>query len=65
MALVEVGKKLETVSFVQLERSVENEFRTLLKAFYGDAYKDVLTKGKLAGDIKISEVVHIINMIEL
>ena len=65
MALCEASSEPKGVSFGQLKFSVENEFRRLLKSYYGNAYSHTLAKGKLAGDEKISEVVHAVNMIEI
>lgn len=64
MALMDVTKSASMNPLTRLQYSIEDDFRELIIAFYGDDYKKVLTKGKLLGDEKIIRVMGKIAKIE-
>ncbi len=64
MALMDVAKSTDINPLIRLQYSIEDDFRELIIAFYGDDYKKVLAKGKLLGDEKIMRVMGEIAKIE-
>ena len=64
MALMDVTKSASMNPLTRLQHSIEDDFRELIIAFYGDNYKKVLAKSKLLGDKKVMRVMGKIAKIE-
>lgn len=64
MALSAAGGSFHSVSFDYFQKGVEEEFKRLLRAFYGYNYKETLAKGKLLDDEGIKKVTLAIEDIE-
>lgn len=64
MALMDVTKFADINPLTYFQYSIEDDFRELIIAFYGNDYKKVLAKGKLLGDEKVMRVMGEIAKIE-
>lgn len=64
MTLMDVTKSASMNPLTRLQHSIEDDFRELIIAFYGDNYKKVLAKSKLLGDKKVMRVMGKIAKIE-